>query len=172
MVSVAPHTSPRQLSPPKGNMETGTWFSRTHLHRSTISFLLAGAHPTANIWRVCPGRASPATPAGGMPAPALPPAPTEPRKVPQQEHQKSSQQLKAFWRHKIDVRRRGNCQKEVGFLLSRFKWDFLRNPHFNPREDPLQSLAFSWAPVSKQTHNFSWSEGKEEASSEMPRKLD
>lgn len=40
MVSVAPHTSPRQLSPPKGNMETGTWFSRTHLHRSTSKRLL------------------------------------------------------------------------------------------------------------------------------------
>jgi len=61
----------------------------------------------------------------------------------QQKHQKSLQQQKAFWIHKKDVRSKGNCRNKVGFHFSGFKWGFLTDLHFNPIEDPLQSLAFS-----------------------------
>lgn len=146
MLSAAPCTSPRQLSPPKGNtrQELLLQDTITPAHERVTPFLPGGAHPTANNGNVCPGRASPATLTGECQ-----------HLQPQQELPKSSQRLKSFWRHKTDVRRRGSCQEEAGFLLSRFKWDFLRNPYVNPREDPRQSLVFSRAPVSKQTHNFS-----------------
>lgn len=124
--------------------------------------LLSGSNPVFSIWRVFPDEASPATQPRGICG--RPPDRVHQAAAQTGGRQHSTRNLhshrKPFGYIRKEMRSKGNCRKEVGFFFSGFKWDFLRNMHFNPIKDPLQSLAFSWAMLSKQTHNFSWSDAK------------